>query len=167
MRNLLALFLLLLFWPCFSQTDTTQYVFALDVIRTDSFFLNSTTIQRSSIEPRPMETLTPRLFRDTSEFSQYIRMVELEYNAISAQYAQLNNRKAQVAYHAERLKCLRDSVFYGIPCSGIGARMLAAPPPSDDLTIEPIPDPVTPAKKPSTNGKKDAANTPSRKKKNR
>lgn len=150
--------------PATAQVDTTEYVFGLNVIRTDSFFLNSTTVQRSSIEPRPVELLTPKLFRDTAEFTAYINTVALEFNALAAQYIALSNRKAGVFYHVERLKCLRDSVFYGLPCSGVGARMLAPPPQEMDLMPEPEKEPP---KKPSTKGKKEATTTTKSKKKNR
>lgn len=169
MKHLLFLLVpLFLSVPSMAQTDTTEYVFGLDVIRTDSFFLNSTSIQKSTIEPRPVEFLTPKLFRDTAEFSAYINGVALEFDAIAAQYVALSNRKAAVYYHVERLKCLRDSVFYGLPCSGVGARMLALPPPQEIGMEIPQKTPAqTPDKKPSTKGKKEATTTTKSKKKNR
>lgn len=168
MKYLLFFAALFLSLSVTAQIDTTEYVFALDVIRTDSFYLNSTTVQRSTIEPRPVELQTPKLFRDTAEFTAYINSVSLEFNAISAQYQALSLRKAQVNYHVERLKCLRDSVFYGRPCSGVGARMFALPPPEEMGTemSQPLPE-TPPAKKPSTKGKKEGTTTTKSKKKNR
>lgn len=116
-----------------AQTDTTVVVFSLDTIRIDSFFLVHRDSHFSASTLRPAIHQTSTFFADTAAFSAYIAAVGTEYNALIAQAQALNRAKLEWNYRYERLKCLRDSVFYGASCSGVGARMVAAPPPEEQL----------------------------------
>jgi hypothetical protein len=111
-----------------AQSDTTVVVFSLDTIRIDSFFLVHRDSHFSASALRPDIHQTSSFFSDTAAFSAYIASVSTEYNALISQAAALNRAKLEWNYRFERLKCLRDSVFYGLSCSGVGARMVAAPP---------------------------------------
>lgn len=59
--------------------------------------------------------------------------MQAEYTAITAQAVELGKRKAAWDYRYQRAVCLRDSVFYGASCTGIGSRIVTAPPPEPDV----------------------------------
>lgn len=112
-----------------AQTDTFIVAFALDTFGIDSFFLVQRDSSFSATERRAVVTERSLFFQDTSELSNYIASVEGEYTNLAAQRTALSSRYSELGYRIARLQCLRDSVFTGAACSGIGARMVAAPPP--------------------------------------
>lgn len=114
-----------------AQTDTFIVAFALDTFRIDSFFLVQRDSSFSATERRAVITERSLFFQDTSEFSTHIALVQGEYVNLAAQRTALSLRYDELGYRVARLQCLRDSVFYGGACSGIGARMMAMPPPED------------------------------------
>lgn len=125
MKKILFVLLLPLF--AFGQ-DSATYTFRLDTFGIDSFFLvEVTTIPQAGL-PRAIETEFPIYMTDTAQLSAYIASMDAEYNAISAQAAELAKRKSAWDYRKQRVTCLRDSVFYGTSCTGIGSRMVKAPP---------------------------------------
>lgn len=116
--------------------DSATYTFRLDTFGIDSFFLvEITTIPQSGL-PRVIQTEYPIYMTDTAQLSQYITSMDAEYNAISAQAAELAKRKAAWDYRKQRVTCLRDSVFYGASCTGVGSRMVKAPPPEAGFTVQ-------------------------------
>lgn len=132
MKKILHTFCLL-FLPliAFGQ-DSATYTFRLDTFGIDSFFLvEVTTIPQSGL-PRAIETEYPIYMTDTAQLSAYILSMNAEYDALVSQATDLSNRKGAWAYRYARVQCLRDSVFYGASCSGIGSRMVKAPPPTGD-----------------------------------
>lgn len=125
MRHILLFLILPL--HAFGQ-DSATYTFRLDTFGIDSFFLvEVTTIPQAGL-PRAIETEYPIYMTDTAQLSAYIVSMDAEYEAISAQASELAKRKAAWDYRHQRVMCLRDSVFYGASCTGVGARMVKAPP---------------------------------------
>lgn len=117
------------------QTDTHVVAFALDTFGIDSFFLVARDTAYTATDKRPFSCATSTFFSDTAAFSAHIATVYTEYDALVAQAQALARRKAEWDYRYQRLVCLRDSVFYGASCSGIGARLAIAPTQPDGLTI--------------------------------
>lgn len=119
----------ILFFPlaAFGQ-DSATYTLRLDTFGLDSFFLVETRSQPQSGLPRAIETEYPIYMTDTAQLSAYIVSMRAEYDAITAQVAELSKRKAAWDYRYNRVICLRDSVFYGQSCgTGIGSRTVKAP----------------------------------------
>lgn len=108
--------------------DSATYTFRLDTFGIDSFFLVEVISTPQKGLPRAIETEYPIYMTDTAQLSAYIVSMEAEYDAITAQAAELVKRKAAWDYRHQRVICLRDSVFYGASCTGIGSRMVKAPP---------------------------------------
>lgn len=119
MRKLLFAIMLLPL-SAFGQ-DSATYTFRLDTFGIDSFFLIEVYTQPQSGLPRAIETEYPIYMTDTAQLSAYITSMEAEYDAITAQAAELVKRKAAWDYRHQRVICLRDSVFYGASCTGIAA----------------------------------------------
>ncbi len=122
------LFLLLLM-PChlFSQ-DSTTYTFRLDTFGVDSLFLVETVSTPQPGKPRPIETEYHTFFSDTAQLTAHIASMLSEYDVLTAQVAEISRRKAAWDYRYNRVLCLRDSVFYGASCTGVGSRTVKAPP---------------------------------------
>lgn len=114
-----------------AQTDTFIVTFALDTFGIDSFFLVQRDSSFSATERRAVITERSLFFQDTAELSAHISLIQSEYTNLAAQRTVLSSRYGELAYRIARLQCLRDSVFTGAACSGIGARMVAAPPPEE------------------------------------
>ncbi len=108
--------------------DSATHTFRLDTFGVDSFFLVEIYTQPQGGQPRAIETEYPIYMTDTAQLSSYILSMQTEYAAISAQGLELAKRKAAWDYRYNRVICLRDSVFYGASCTGIGSRMVKAPP---------------------------------------
>lgn len=125
MRKLLFAVMLPLY--AFGQ-DSATHTFRLDTFGIDSFFLVEIYTQPQGGQPRAIETEYPIYMTDTAQLSSYILSMQAEYAAISAQGLELAKRKAAWDYRYNRVICLRDSVFYGASCTGIGSRMVKAPP---------------------------------------
>lgn len=124
----------LLFLPLIALgQDSATYTFRLDTFGIDSFFLVEVYTQPQAGLPRAIETEYPIYMTDTAQLSAYILSMQAEYDAITAQAAELVKRKAAWDYRHQRVICLRDSVFYGASCTGIGSRMVKAPPPGADM----------------------------------
>ena len=124
-------FLLLPFFASAQSPDSLEMRFALDTFGVDSFFLVETVYQPNPGAPRPYESVSNILFRDTADFSAYLVAVQNEVSAIDAQKLAIGDQYAAWNYKISRLTCLRDSVFYGVSCTGIGARMVTMPPPEE------------------------------------
>lgn len=123
------LFSILFFPLCAFGQDSATYTFRLDTFGIDSFFLVEVYTQPQAGLPRAIETEYPIYMTDTAQLSAYIVSLRAEYDAITAQAAELAKRKSAWDYRYNRVICLRDSVFYGQSCgSGIGSRMVKAPP---------------------------------------
>lgn len=130
MKKILHIFCTL-FLPilAFGQ-DSATYTFRLDTFGIDSFFLvEVTTIPQAGL-PRAIETEYPIYMTDTVQLSAYIISMNAEYDALVAQAADLSKRKEAWAYRHARVQCLRDSVFYGASCTGVGSRTVTFPPPT-------------------------------------
>jgi len=125
MRKLLFAIMLPLY--AFGQ-DSATHTFRLDTFGIDSFFLVEIYTQPQGGQPRAIETEYPIYMTDTAQLSSYILSMQAEYAAISAQGLELAKRKAAWDYRYQRVICLRDSVFYGASCTGVGSRMVKAPP---------------------------------------
>jgi hypothetical protein len=127
----------ILFLPlCAFGQDSATYTFRLDTFGIDSFFLVEVRSQPQTGLPRAIETEYPIYMTDTAQLSAYIVSMRAEYDAITAQVAELSKRKAAWDYRYNRVICLRDSVFYGASCTGIGSRMVKASP-VESKTVEP------------------------------
>lgn len=119
----------MLFLPlaAFGQ-DSATYTFELDTFGLDSFFLIERISTPQAGLPRAVETEYPIYMTDTAQLTAYIVSLRAEYDAITAQAAELAKRKSAWDYRYNRVICLRDSVFYGASCTGVGSRMVKAPP---------------------------------------
>lgn len=125
MRKLLFAIMLPLY--AFGQ-DSATHTFRLDTFGIDSFFLVEIYTQPQGGQPRAIETEYPIYMTDTAQLTAYIVSLRAEYDAITAQAAELAKRKSAWDYRYNRVICLRDSVFYGASCTGVGSRMVKAPP---------------------------------------
>ena len=133
MRKLLFAIMLPL---CAFGQDSATHTFRLDTFGIDSFFLVEIYTQPQGGQPRAIESEYPIYMTDTAQLSSYILSMQAEYAAISAQGLELAKRKAAWDYRYQRVICLRDSVFYGASCTGIGSRMVKAPP-VESQAVEP------------------------------
>lgn len=133
MRKLLFAIMLPLY--AFGQ-DSATHTFRLDTFGIDSFFLVEIYTQPQGGQPRAIETEYPIYMTDTSQLSSYILSMQAEYAAISAQGLELAKRKAAWDYRYNRVICLRDSVFYGASCTGVGSRMAKAPPVESSTVLD-------------------------------
>lgn len=121
-----------------SAQDTIVYTYSLDTFGIDSFFLVETVKQPQTSLPRPVETMTPYYFRDTSELTAFINVLKADSAVIQRQFEILSDQKYAWTYKISRLECLRDSVFLGRSCgTSVGARMVAMPPPPEMQSAEP------------------------------
>ena len=129
----------ILFFPlaAFGQ-DSATYTFRLDTFGIDSFFLVEVYTQPQAGLPRAIETEYPIYMTDTAQLTAYIVSLGAEYDAITAQAAELAKRKSAWDYRHQRVICLRDSVFYGASCTGVGSRMVKAPPVESSMVHDTI-----------------------------
>lgn len=126
----------LLFLPLFAfGQDSATYTLRLDTFGLDSFFLVEKRASPQQGLPRAIETEYPIYMTDTAQLSAYIVSMRAEYDAITAQATELAKRKSAWDYRYQRVICLRDSVFYGASCTGVGSRMVKAPPPESGQVI--------------------------------
>jgi len=135
MRKLL--FAIMLPLSAFGQ-DSATHTFRLDTFGIDSFFLVEIYTQPQGGQPRAIETEYPIYMTDTAQLSSYILSMQAEYAAISAQGLELAKRKSAWDYRYQRVICLRDSVFYGASCTGVGSRMVKAPPVESSMVHDTI-----------------------------
>lgn len=123
---------------CAFGQDNATHTFRLDTFGVDSFFLVEIYTQPQGGQPRAIETEYPIYMTDTAQLSSYILSMQAEYAAISAQGLELAKRKAAWDYRYQRVICLRDSVFYGASCTGVGSRMVKAPPVESSMVHDTI-----------------------------
>lgn len=123
-------------WP---QTDTTITRYHIDVLRLDSFYLVRVDSVFSLNSPRPQVYVTHTLFLDTAALRQFILGERQIFAQMDAQRIELTKAYSRANYLTQRLECLMDSVFYNLPCVGIGSRV--AGPPLQDPSISPAKSP--------------------------
>lgn len=129
------LFLLFLMPLALFSQDSTTYTFRLDTFGVDSLFLVETVSTPQPGKPRPIETEYPTFFSDTAQLTAHIASMLSEYDVLTAQVTEISRRKAAWDYRYNRVLCLRDSVFYGASCTGVGSRTVKAPPTGGNITL--------------------------------
>ncbi len=110
-----------------AQVDTAIVVFSLDTLSIDSFFLVRTDSIFTVSAQRPKILKEYRLFRDTAELNEFIAQTAAQFTTLTNQRDQIAREWARLDYEVKRLECLRDSVFRGQGCTGIGARSIKLP----------------------------------------
>ena len=111
-KTTLLLFIIAWSVSVFAQ-DSTKITFALDTIRSDSFYLLETVTFQTEGALRPRTEVRPTYFTDTLAFSQYVTAFAQRIGSLERQKENLAVEYELVTAQATALSNLRDSVFRG------------------------------------------------------